>query len=174
LARPSTEECAPSVLPKRKPRNRPRDSYTPAAWINETLFRSVELQFRQARTPAGQEMSIQAIKSCPCSPAVYHARGGDFCAGAEKHTCTSAETVSTLSNPRFLTPSIGEKNDRLSPERLPRPTSAPRSSCPNFPWGSAQSPGRRAHRRSASPRWNPTAENPLAVRIHRWRFSKSQ
>src|ERR1035438_9832369 len=79
--------------------------------------------------------------------------------------------ISILSNLRFSSVSIGEKNDRWLPERLRQPTRAPQSSCPYFPWASPQSQGPPAHRHSASQHWNPTAENPLAVKIHRWRFS---
>src|ERR1700730_18754753 len=36
------------AVPQKEATEPPRDSYEPAAWINDTLFRSLELQFRHS------------------------------------------------------------------------------------------------------------------------------
>src|SRR5580704_17806371 len=43
-------KSSPSLCPRKNPRMRPHDSYKPAAWIKDTLFMSLELQFGQIIT----------------------------------------------------------------------------------------------------------------------------
>jgi hypothetical protein len=40
-------KSSPSLFPRKNPLILPRDSYEPAAWISDTFFRSLELQFGQ-------------------------------------------------------------------------------------------------------------------------------
>jgi hypothetical protein len=51
-------KSSPSPLPKKNPEIRPRDSYTPAAWINDTLFTSLELQFGHLRPVTSGEWLV--------------------------------------------------------------------------------------------------------------------